>query len=142
LLFLDADDIIAPDYLEKTVPLMTSGVGMVSTGMQYFGLSKAYVPPGFGTLKEQKAGNHLPYCSLIRREAFVQVGGYSGHSDMHAYGDWHLSLKFLKAGWAVKCLNEPLFHYRVRKGSMRSTVESQYHVTRHAILQDLFPEEK
>ena len=125
LLFLDADDKLDPTYLQKTVPLMTAGVGIVSTDMQYFGLSNLRIPTA-ETLQQQKVSNRMPYCVLIRREAFEQAGGYTMNPDIWAYGDWNLSLSILKRGWRCAVLREPLFNYRIRSNSMR-TIASQTH---------------
>jgi hypothetical protein len=125
LLFLDADDLLAPDYLTKTVPLMTDGVGIVSTDMEYFGLSNTIIVTA-ETLEQQKVSNHMPYCALIRRKAFEQAGGYSRNPDIWAYGDWNLSLGILKRGWKCVALHERLFKYRMRERSMR-TIAAQTH---------------
>lgn len=124
LLFLDADDLLDPRYLEKTVPLMTEGIGVVSTDMQYFGLSNLVIPTA-ETLERQTVSNQMPYCVLIRRTAFGS--GYSTSPDIWAYGDWNLSLDIRERGWKCVALHEPLFRYRIRHGSMRTTISAQMH---------------
>jgi hypothetical protein len=135
LLPLDADDWIEPTYLEKTIPLMTEGIGVVSTDMDIFGeVSRADIsgevnrlqPIGRPTLEIQKWANTMPCCSLIRRTAFNQAGGYSARPDIQAYGDWNLWIDILKRGWKVASLAEPLFHYRVRPISMSLEVSSKH----------------
>jgi hypothetical protein len=144
LLFLDADDLLDSHYLEKTVPLMKAGVGIVSTDMQYFGLSDLRIPTA-ETLEQQKVSNQMPYCRLILREAFEQAGGYSMNLDIWAYGDWNLSLDILKRTWKCAVLHEPLFKYRMRPGSMRS-IAGQTHEQMCAAIRrnhpDIFPEGK
>jgi glycosyltransferase involved in cell wall biosynthesis len=133
LLFLDADDFISPNYLEKTIPLMTDGVGVVSTDMDMFGEVNRLQPIGHPTLDIQKWANTMPYCSLIRRTTFDQVGGYSPSQDVWAYGDWNMWIGILKRGWRVAPLAEPLFHYRVRPTSMRTEVEGRHREMQLAI---------
>lgn len=112
ILPLDADDWIDPTYLEKTVPLCTeTGVGIVSTNMQYFGLADNLVLSRPMTVDEEKNYNEIPCCSLVRREAFLQTGGYNSRVD--GYEDWNLWIDILKRGWKHVVVNEPLFHYRV-----------------------------
>ena len=145
LLPLDADDWISPTYLERTIPLMTDGVGVVSTDMDMFGEINRLQPIYHPTLEVQKRGNTMPYCSLIRRTAFEQAGGYSSRPDIQAYGDWNLWIGILKHGWRVAPLAEPLFHYRIRPSSMRTETESKYHEMFRAIRlnhPDVFPGER
>jgi hypothetical protein len=144
LLFLDADDLLDARYLEKTVPLMTEGVGIVATDMQYFGESSLVIPVG-GILEQQKGYNQMPYCALMRREAFEQAGRYTTDPDIWAYGDWDLSLAILKRGWKCVALHEPLFRYRMRANSMRGVAAQTHEQMCLAIRKnhpDLFPETK
>jgi glycosyltransferase involved in cell wall biosynthesis len=141
LLPLDADDWIEPTYLEKTIPLMVEGVGVVSTDMDMFGEVNRLQPVGQPTLAIQKQANTMPCCSLIRRTAFDQTGGYSARPDIQAYGDWNLWIDILKRGWKVAPVAESLFHYRVRPVSMRSEVTPKHREMVDAIQrnhQDLF----
>lgn len=110
LLFLDADDLLEPSYLARTIPMMAAGVGVVSTGMQRFGLQNEYIQPRISTFMR----NDLPITSLIRREAFEEVNGFDPSI---MYEDWDLWLRIIKAGWSIAMLNEPLFRYRVRQGT-------------------------
>jgi len=126
ILPLDSDDWIDPRYLELTVPKMADPqVGIVSTDMQYEGLLHSRVRPQGLTLAHEMRTNDLPVCSLIRRKAFEQTPGYetlfievAGSSRVLGYEDWNMWLDILKRGWKVAVVNEPLFHYRVRAGSM------------------------
>jgi glycosyltransferase involved in cell wall biosynthesis len=128
ILPLDSDDFISLDYLEKTVPLMAdSKVGVVSTDMQYFGLLTNRIPPRGLTLQHEMKSNDLPVCSLIRRKAFEETKGYAtlfveiaGEGKAPGYEDWELFLSLLERGWQVAVVNEPLFHYRIRSGTMIS----------------------
>ena len=113
LLPLDADDVLDPSYLERTVPLMTDGVGIVATDMQYFGSQSNRIAPLGVLIDIEKSSNELPVTSLICREAFEQVGGYCEDLEVHGMEDWDLWLKILERGWRVAILNEPLFRYRV-----------------------------
>jgi cellulose synthase/poly-beta-1,6-N-acetylglucosamine synthase-like glycosyltransferase len=108
ILFLDADDKIAPNYLSETVPLLKykAMCGVVSTGMTYFGGidEGKYTVPYFST----PSRNGLPTCSLIRRKAFDSVNGYD---PTMVYEDWDLWLRIAQR-WEICLLNLPLFFYR------------------------------
>jgi glycosyltransferase involved in cell wall biosynthesis len=107
ILFLDADDKIAPNYLSETVPLLKYKAmgGVVSTGMTYFGGidDGKYTAPYLPTASR----NGLPTCSLIRRKAFESVGGYD---PTMIYEDWDLWLRIAQR-WEICLLNLPLFFY-------------------------------
>jgi len=109
LLFLDADDKIAPNYLSHTVQILKNyaGAGIVSTGMTYFGGidDGKYTAPYFATASH----NGMPTCSLIRRKAFEDVKGYD---PTMIYEDWDLWMRIHKKGWEIALLNYPLFFYR------------------------------
>lgn len=111
ILPLDADDWIDPEYLSKTVPRMIEGIGLVSTDMQRFGLQHELLPAKIKTPREALEYNEIPVCSLIRREALLQTGGYVSRID--GYADWNMWIEILKRGWKMAIVNEPLFHYRV-----------------------------
>lgn len=104
---LDADDLIDRTYLEKTIPLMTDSVGVVSTDMQRFGINNDRIAPELSSLRS----NGLPVTSLIRQKAIFEIGGYD---PAICYEDWDLWLRLLKNGWKFVFLNEPLFYYRCR----------------------------
>ena len=125
ILPLDADDTIQPDYIERTLPLMTGGVGVVSTWMNIFGArpertgSPTSRYPIFAPTREQILnGNTLPVCSLIRRQTLDDVGGYPEEM-REGSEDWALWVKIVVQGkWQVKVLPDFLFNYRARPGSM------------------------
>lgn len=144
VLFLDADDMLDPEYVEKTLPLLANPtVGVVSTDMYMFGEVNRIQPIGRPCLEIAKRANTMPYCSLIRRDAFNDVKGYSQNPDIQYYGDWDLWLRIMNRGWKVETVAEPLFNYRVRPTSMRTEVESRHQEMYEAIRKgnpDIFPE--
>jgi len=122
---LDADDLIEPEYIEKTTALIQtdSKIGVVCTDMQYFGIWNNYIRSwsiNTGelrrdmTFEDECNANNIPCCSLIRREAYEQVGGYNEY--LFGHEDWSLWISILHAGWKVQCIHEPLFRYRTRRG--------------------------
>jgi len=66
--------------------------------------------------------NCLPSASLFRRRCWEQVGGYA--PDLEACQDWSLWLSFLERDWTWVVVNEPLYRYRRRDGSISDRRES------------------
>lgn len=126
ILPLDSDDYIDPTYLTKTVPRMEDfRVGIVSTVMQYFGLQNICIPPRGLSLAVEKSANELPVCSLIRRAAINDAGGYEtvvvenqAGKKVYGFEDWELWIDIMKHGWKVAVVDEALFHYRLKPSSM------------------------
>ena len=133
ILPLDADDRLVPDYLEKTVPRMVEGVGVVSTWMIMVVSPEMYDAghrdqfvgaPGSGwhihtpTKEQILQDNCLPTCSLIRKETLTDIGGWPKQF-LRGSEDWALWAKITTRGkWKIDVLPEYLFLYRVHKDSM------------------------
>ena len=125
ILPLDADDWIDSQYIAKTLPRMTEGVGIVATYMEVFGYWPHFTGaagtsyPIFYPTKEQILnGNTLPVCSLIRKQAVQDVGGYP-EVMKNGSEDWAMWAAIItQTNWKVEIVPEFLFHYRTRPGSM------------------------
>jgi glycosyltransferase involved in cell wall biosynthesis len=110
LLFLDADNVLPPDYLARMVPRLNNDCPFVYPGgLNLFGdvagaldtHSPHYSSEGTRTFPEWGAQNlrdqnYCESCSLIWREAFDQAGGWwAGFGHMP---DWHLFLRLSTFG--------------------------------------------
>lgn len=140
ILPLDADDILEPTYLEETVPVMLANprVAIVSTYYQQFGLGKILVEPHVVTIEEEKNGNGVPVCSLVRRKALEQTGGYC--PDLRAYEDWNLWIEILKRGWEMAVVPKKLWNYRMSAGSLITTCTPERHAELIAKIRSMHPE--
>jgi glycosyltransferase involved in cell wall biosynthesis len=113
LVFLDADDVLEPDFVAKLAP--------AARGQ---GVSHAYCQPRMVGPAEELVWrvpawdeelllvtNLHPVTGVVRRECFEAVGGFS--EDMReGYEDWDLWLKLAGRGWRGERVAEPLFVYR------------------------------
>jgi glycosyltransferase involved in cell wall biosynthesis len=119
ILPLDADDKIAPDYLENAMLAFAApdAPQLVYGKAEYFdGASGPWPLPEyrFGLLFTQ---NPI-YCSAFYRRAdWERVGGYS--EDLRpGLEDWDFWLKMLEPDSRVQCLPATCFYYRRTPGSM------------------------
>jgi O-antigen biosynthesis protein len=125
---LDADDRLAPGFLEKTLPVMDRqpDVGFVYSHIQHFGdRSDLWELPEFDARTIACVDNTACVTALIRKEAYEQVGGYSESMRPQGYEDWDFWVGCIEKGWSGYRIPEPLFLYRIRKESMLKESNSQ-----------------
>lgn len=122
ILPLDADDMLASDYLEKTVSVLqgSNEVDFVTTWAKIFGnedgIWKTIVPKNE---YEILLDNTIATATLYKKSCWERVGGYDKKiNKIGYYEDWDLWISFIEAGCIGATIEEPLFHYRKRKSSM------------------------
>jgi hypothetical protein len=107
LLFLDADDELAPDYIEKTIKEVGE---VVYTDIQFIGDANFINSQPDYTPEEMKKWQVVPSsCALIDRHIWELVGGFD---NKEIYEDWGFWLRVSQAGFDFKHIKEPLFRYR------------------------------
>ncbi len=123
---LDADDMLAPTYIEKAVFLLEAcGCDVVSTATQLFGESSERVgileAPDLADMLE---GNHVLTCAVFRRSLWRQAGGYRDTDPTltgYVFEDWMFWLRLAALGARMRNIcREHLFLYR-RHGPGLST---------------------
>jgi len=119
ILPLDADDLIHPEMLQKTVSLLKTHpeIAIAYTDVKHFGSANRIVCAGEYDFKRLCFQNHLNYCSLYRREAWESAGGYNPNM-VWGYEDWDFWISCGEKGYYGKRSSEPLFMYRVKETSM------------------------
>jgi glycosyltransferase involved in cell wall biosynthesis len=113
ILPLDADDQIAPTFLQKTVNLLFKRpqVGVVYTHIQHFGNLKSIYLSGDFSTKALAQDNVIPYASLFRKSLWDDLGGYRLNI---GYEDWDFWLKMAANGYWGASLPEYFDWYRRR----------------------------
>jgi glycosyltransferase involved in cell wall biosynthesis len=111
VIFIDADDKLAPNYIEETlgVALEHPDAAFVYTQQQYFEASHEITRfPSYNieTLKER---NFIPACTLIRAEVLRR---FTYDSRFSSWEDWDFYLTLAEAGMYGVRLNLPLVLYR------------------------------
>ncbi len=123
ILPLDADDILNPDYLEKTVFQLEKNpsLAIVSCYSRFFVKEKVNVvyelKPQGETCGDLLYVNQLIATSLYRKECWEEVGGYDENLKK-GFEDWEFWISITKNGWKYKIIPEFLFFYRKAKKSM------------------------
>jgi glycosyltransferase involved in cell wall biosynthesis len=135
VLRLDADDCVAPSYLEKTLAHFDDGpqIGFVYTDYQHFGSRKGvmrFERFDEATLYKRQVA---PNGALVRREAWL---GTVGHRDEYNIGneDYDFWLTLTEAGWRGVHVAEPLYLYRNHTGSWTSQRTDDDRVFRSRLL--------
>jgi GT2 family glycosyltransferase len=119
ILPLDADDYLAPAFLERTVPVLDAepDVGIVHTWVGLVGGHRGTWRTGGFTVDELLSRCTIHVTSLFRRAVWEQVGGYDPRF-VHGSEDWDFWIGAAAAGWTARAVPEVLAFYR-RSASSR-----------------------
>lgn len=139
---LDADDRLRPTYFEKAVPILDNdpSVAFVSCWLRAFGDEEWEWKPERCDLPTLLWEDTVLTAALVRREEVVAAGGYDTAMPAQGLEDWDLWLTLAERGCRGRILNEVLFEYRRRAGSL-STASwygadhlplTRYRVAKHA----------
>jgi len=125
LCFLDADDLLEPNFLERTVAALDADptLTFVSTWLRTFGAEEWLWQPERCDLEALLAEDTVLTASLVRRDAVTALGGFDEKMPEQGYEDWDLWLGLVAAGHRGTILREPLFRYRRREGSVSQELE-------------------
>lgn len=116
---LDADDTLAPTYIEKALFLLERhGYDVVSSGQQLVGEQTGTIiileKPDLSAVLE---GNHVLTSAVFRRAFWVMAGGYRDVADPekgHVHEDWAFWVRLAALGARFRNLPEdPMLRYRV-----------------------------
>lgn len=140
LLPLDSDDILLPSCVEKIVKkAKETNADVIAPSIRCFGIAVqdiSLMPDP--KLEDFKVGNRIAYCSAIKREALLEVGGYSPRMDK-GWEDLHLWYDLLTRGKRIVTIPEPLVLYRTKKESMWTEARDKYKDVLQAQLDRDFP---
>jgi glycosyltransferase involved in cell wall biosynthesis len=109
LAFLDDDDIMFPNHLEK-LTAVAENADVVYSPSQYTGVVHAL------DLKKMRICNHIAITSLVRRSMFEQVGGFVDRR----MEDWELWKKIVAAGGRFIFVPEQTWEYRIQPDSRQA----------------------
>lgn len=124
ILPLDADDILSPYYIQKTIEILKrdKGIRLVYTGTQLFGTETDVRNEPF-VLKNFMLKNLIPCTALFYKEDWQKVNGYNENM-VNGYEDWDFWMSLIEIGINVKKDDMLLFNYRRTPNSMSKNMDS------------------
>ena len=124
---LDADDRYHRQFLAACVPLLDQDqeqhLGFVTTMVKVFGEENAYWPCADFDPAALLVENNVHVASLFRKSCWQKVGGYD--LALAGFQDWNFWIAIVAQGFRWARVKRPLFHYRVRSGSMLERSEQR-----------------
>jgi glycosyltransferase involved in cell wall biosynthesis len=112
---LDADDLIEPDYVARSVAVLRQrpDVGIVYCHADRFGAVEGPWRLPDWSLEAMLVDNIIFVSALFRRSDWESVGGFD-ESLRRGAEDWDFWLRLISLGREVVQLEETYFHYRVQ----------------------------
>lgn len=119
VLFVDADDLIEPTYIEKGVWFLESrpDVMVVKGDSVGFGTGEYYWKHGFSNPAAFVHENVQTLTSLMRRDEFVALGGFSADFAKTGLEDYEFWVRMMASGRTGYQIPELMDWYRRHKGS-------------------------
>jgi len=126
ILPLDADDKIAPEYLEKAVKVLLEKphVKLVYCDCAYFGILSGISPVPAFSLEGMLFENLIFNAAVIRTADFIKSGGYD-ETFLAGWEDWEFWLRFIKNEAEVYKLPFIYFYYRIKEDSRNSSIKNE-----------------
>ncbi len=127
LFFLDSDNMVRDTYIALGVTAMEqdSAIGVVYADMQYCGTQNTIRRSMPFDIERLIIINSIDICSLVRRLAYDDVGGFDMYLSRLGLEDWEIWFTFYERGWKFHYLPQPLFDYRVHDVSRTQTVANK-----------------
>ena len=118
---VDDDDLFSPDFLWRAAALMLSPenahVGFVYSWVNLKGSEKGILVTEEWLPERMLVKNLCCSCSVIRKSAWLSVGGYD-ETFLRGLEDWDLWLLMLEKGFSGSLLPEPMVTYVRSSSSM------------------------
>ena len=118
ILPLDADDVLEPEFLEKTIVrfAMDSTIIGVSSYTRQFAENSGIIECKGGSISGFVGECPVVVASIILKSRWDEINGYD-ESMILGYEDWEFWIRYLADGGRIDIVKEPLFNYRVKNGS-------------------------
>lgn len=129
IVFLDADDVLEHNYIEKTLMLARQkNYDVVYTDMQYIGAKNEVYRVSDFSFGRLLSGNFVHNSSLYKKSMLHRAGGYK-ESMQGGYEDWEINISLAEKHARFGYLKEPLLRYRQHEESKGRNNEAQKHAS-------------
>ncbi|MDP4292745.1 MAG: glycosyltransferase family A protein [Bacteroidota bacterium] len=138
ILPLDADDLIAEDYLELAAGILQddSAVKLVTCNAQSFGYRKRDIRTEEFTLEKLLAKNLFVVSSMFRRADYDKTSGFNPNMK-EGFEDWDFWLSLLADGGKVHNIGKTCFYYRMQRDSRNNGLDEKlFRKLRHQIYEN------
>ena len=127
ILPLDADDKIAPTYLEKALNVLekNNNINIVYCDAEYFGNKTGKLCLSPYSLKQILNDNCIFVSAVFRKSDWEKAGGYNTNMYI-SIEDWDFWLSLIKSGANVYKIPETLFFYRKQPASRTSLLKGAW----------------
>jgi glycosyltransferase involved in cell wall biosynthesis len=118
LVFLDADDTLAPNYLEDCLEKMRTdeSIGIVTSDLMMFGSREGLLHHDECNLEQR---NWMHAGSMVRRVSLSMCEVFDGPGPgLIAHEDWFIWRRVVRAGWKTARIDSAAYNYRQHPASM------------------------
>jgi glycosyltransferase involved in cell wall biosynthesis len=126
LLFLDSDNMIKSNYINKALSVFDNDeIGVVYGNPEFFGdklTEFRNFSHGNFDLDKILVGNYIDMCAFVRKKTWEDVGGFDENLLVFGFEDWEFWIRIGETKWKFHHINESLFDYRIREGSVSDQV--------------------
>jgi GT2 family glycosyltransferase len=111
IIFLDADDVLPPNYVEELLRVVDGDKCIAICPAAMFGEQTGGIWPATPvTVAGLLDGNNIHSSQLIPVDVLQRAGGYD--EELLAWEDWDLWLRLVKAGYEFRYTNKTNLAYR------------------------------
>lgn len=127
IFFLDSDDIILPEFLERGVNYMESHEECVLfySKANYFGNKTGEFKLQYTSYKDLLVNNSIDCACIVRREDFNRIEGFD--ENLRGYEDWEFFIRLLYHNDNVYQDSRHLFLYRVSENPNSVNLHAKSH---------------
>jgi glycosyltransferase involved in cell wall biosynthesis len=138
LLFLDADDVLRPDFVEKMSSAVEPGNDQIllQSQVSFSNAGRAPEAPKFLRARPILSANYLIVGTGVARSTFLRVGGFR---ELDLFEDWDLWIRCFADGCLVRRVPGAVYEVRLSPGSRNDAGIRRMSTMAQKLRQQYFP---